>query len=808
MNTKRTAKILFIFGLIAILMLSLASCSCAHDWEDIEVYKEASCIETGRAKSTCKNCGITRKRNVPLGDHQGKVVVLPTCTEDGYSVIDCPVCNHHEILNTYPALGHKVQSNSSVFCSRCSVVTGCENYFIKLMEYTDQDTLGFRIESLPLSESIYIIKLEMRLSFNEEGFLIGEGVAKLKDDVNLDAYVYKNNAYLYNSDTDEYQIIPLSLILENFKTSIPDTPADIPDTSEVVSVLLEDVIEFFETEIVPILNVGKQLSDEKLNLTLSQIASSLFEVWIYEGYNFHLNADRIKGLNAQLAEDSVAEFIDDKFGNGSFDNLESLILLTLSRTVGETIKGAFIGGLTVEEVTEKLDALAVLLTGDEKIGISDLLAEMLGDEAFDLFAILNNDLLMNKKIADLIAENTEEYVTGEELLSKIRDSFAKMREQSLYIMAGIQEADIKVTKEAYDAQIDAIFQLFSFSFKGSVDGELLEASVGLPFGASIPSRFSILFNEHERPSVGDVPTTVQSIIDALKIQNGTRLENEITTTGGINTVKKTSMEFLSLDDGTVIGVRTYISVTTYEFSGKTEEVIHNGSPETAWLYNAVEEIYVFEFTFGEQVQTYLREDCCDWVQYTFYKTMPIEYTKKTFIISDIWGELIFGDVITSETFEAQANNSIGFWYNVRTGEVRIDSDFETHEYVYEKTVTAESCHYESYELWGCPDCDMEEKRNIDRGPHVPMDGRGYCSLCGNMTFNPDDAVYIYDSEDDEGYVEFFDIGEAIGYIEVDGEYRMYDLEWKIENNLFILCFFWNNRVVLALEMVDGKLVKA
>ncbi|MBQ2794187.1 MAG: hypothetical protein IJF05_05780 [Clostridia bacterium] len=808
MNRRRFFHFSLVFCLVFVLLLSLSSCACEHDWEDIEVYKEASCVETGRAKSTCKICGVTRKRELPLAEHQGKVVVLPTCTKEGYSRIDCPVCGHHELLNTYPALGHKTQVES-VFCYRCDAVASCESYFVKLMEYEERDTLGFRIESLPVSESIYIIKLEMRLAFDGDGVLIGEGTAELRggsDGVDYDAYVYGDTVYLCDRATAGYQIIPLYVIAEGFEADIPDSPADMPETSEGISLSLGDAIEFFKTEIEPILNAAKQISEERLDLAISHIISSAFDVTVYEGYNFHLSADKLKALNKRLSEESVSAFIDKEFGSASFDKLESEVLRLLSQTVGSTIFGALAEGVTAQELVRRLDAFAALLTGDKEASISGLLSDVIGEGDIDLLAILLNDELMSRTVADITAEVADTDLTGEELIWEAEDAFAEMREKSLYLLAGIAEEDIEATREAYDAQIDAYLELFSFSFKGSADGELLEVSVGLPFGASVPSRFTVAFGECESPSVGNIPNTVQGLLASLKVQNGTKAESESKTTGGVRKIEKSEIEFVSLEDGTVTAIRSRLSVITYEFSGETEKVIYNGTEQTAWLYDAVEEIYVFELPLSEAMEAYVRDDCCDWLQYTFYKTVAVDYTKNTFVISEIGRDEIFGEILTSTTLTAEINGSVGFWYSSRTGEVKIDGEFEPHEYVYEKTVTAQSCNEEGYELWGCPDCDMEERRNTVRGPHIPIDGRGICSICGYVTFNTEDAIYIYESEDDDGYVEFFE-SEATGYIEVDGEYSIYQLSWKIENGQYVLYFSWNNRVVLTLEMVDGRLVK-
>ena len=80
-----------------------------------------------------------------------------------------------------------------------------------------------------------------------------------------------------------------------------------------------------------------------------------------------------------------------------------------------------------------------------------------------------------------------------------------------------------------------------------------------------------------------------------------------------------------------------------------------------------------------------------------------------------------------------------------------------------------------------------------------MENRPYCSICGGLTYNPEDALFVYDAQEDETYVEFFEGGEAVGNIMVDGKFKMYDLNWREENGQLILYFFWNNETILVLD---------
>lgn len=71
-----------------------------HTWDEGVVTKEATCTETGIKTYTCKqNQSHTKTETIPsLGGHKIKeVVVYPTCTNSGYTLLTCENCDYNEI---------------------------------------------------------------------------------------------------------------------------------------------------------------------------------------------------------------------------------------------------------------------------------------------------------------------------------------------------------------------------------------------------------------------------------------------------------------------------------------------------------------------------------------------------------------------------------------------------------------------------------------------------------------------------------------------------------------------------------------
>lgn len=77
-----------------------------HDFE-IQVIKEATCIQKGEEKHVCKTCGYEKTVVLPLGTHSFVEYdrVDPTCTESGKVYSKCKYCNE-DLYEIYQQLGH------------------------------------------------------------------------------------------------------------------------------------------------------------------------------------------------------------------------------------------------------------------------------------------------------------------------------------------------------------------------------------------------------------------------------------------------------------------------------------------------------------------------------------------------------------------------------------------------------------------------------------------------------------------------------------------------------------------------------
>ena len=87
---------------------NFAISTCAHNWDEGKITKEATCEEDGVKTITCKVCNETKTEVIPATGHnwdEGKITKEATCEEDGVKTITCKVCNETK-TEVIPATGH------------------------------------------------------------------------------------------------------------------------------------------------------------------------------------------------------------------------------------------------------------------------------------------------------------------------------------------------------------------------------------------------------------------------------------------------------------------------------------------------------------------------------------------------------------------------------------------------------------------------------------------------------------------------------------------------------------------------------
>ncbi|MBR1811639.1 MAG: dockerin type I repeat-containing protein [Clostridia bacterium] len=82
--------------------------SAAHSFGDWIVTQEPTCVKTGIKTRTCAGCGLEETKTVKKTDHDYIADIhAPTCTEDGFTIYICSVCDKSYTEIGELATGHK-----------------------------------------------------------------------------------------------------------------------------------------------------------------------------------------------------------------------------------------------------------------------------------------------------------------------------------------------------------------------------------------------------------------------------------------------------------------------------------------------------------------------------------------------------------------------------------------------------------------------------------------------------------------------------------------------------------------------------
>lgn len=208
-----------------------------HTYGDYKITKEPSCVSEGEQEAICLYCGIKSTQIVEKSDHKKiETIILPSCTEKGYTLVSCENCNYQNKINYVDKLGHKFD-NWEVMITPTEICDGldirhclnCEYFekkIISSLNYIDLDIIKLDYEeSINNINSLddlvllfdYVVlneisSFEVELSFKENNLL-----SYLVNNCSIDSFFkvevnQLNNLYKFNF---EYESKPINKVDES-----------------------------------------------------------------------------------------------------------------------------------------------------------------------------------------------------------------------------------------------------------------------------------------------------------------------------------------------------------------------------------------------------------------------------------------------------------------------------------------------------------------------------------------------------------------------------------------------------------------
>lgn len=312
-------------------------------------------------------------------------VILPvTCTTDGKQITKCKQCGKQvgEIV-TIPKLGHEFEAG---FC----VHTGCltkdpnnnrfyANTLVSLVDTTYYNFANTGDIIVTHGDDVYTLKTVNILGGKSEGALTegdnqqlakdllsikikGEGNLKVNDNITVspvDATIRLVNneselklLVIANGEEKLYVRVENEVIvrtLEYLKETISAAAGQLPDEGTSGSgtvdykALIKSLVDSIRTA------DGSDQTVSQINTALHNIVVSIADIdKVEEGYEIILNSEKIKEFNHTLATQPLENFVNNMFGDKTFDSIAAL--LRMAANAGQSSES----GVTIDFDVEAL----------------------------------------------------------------------------------------------------------------------------------------------------------------------------------------------------------------------------------------------------------------------------------------------------------------------------------------------------------------------------------------------------------------------------------------------------------------------
>jgi len=408
----------------------------AHSFKNAEITKAPTCVDEGESISYCE-CGESKVTVIPAtGEHN---YVDGFCTECGAERVDENAGGYYvELINSWKNI---------------------DGFAIKLQDFSyelkrfDADLP----ESFEIIQSIKQVNVAELALYVEDGELGGAATGHFViGGSETHAAVYKFNAVIrdgyayvrleYGENTaDEYMDIKIAV--DSFAGSFIAVDGAV-ELNEMIDALYETFRSAADAFV--------ESNSKDINAVLEDAFNIMFtfEKQADGSYIAKLDYAKLRALNENLAERSVAEFVDLYFGEGAFESVYEWALEALDLEISEIPDYLDEHGFNSDELIEKINDLAAKLGESEDFDISDII----NDEEYE--GITLGMLLLDTE-DDSYLEDFNEFVN-------------ELRENSLYEMI---VSDVDELSEYVSDILDIVSESTSISFSTNGAGVLASINV-------------------------------------------------------------------------------------------------------------------------------------------------------------------------------------------------------------------------------------------------------------------------------------------------------------------------------------------
>ncbi|MDE5856038.1 MAG: hypothetical protein K2H06_03225, partial [Anaeroplasmataceae bacterium] len=501
---KKTIRICFFVCFVLLCCLTLISCGEVHAHEyskdnhdENEHWHECECGEIDEKKShtygqwvdsttekkrVCTECGYEQTSS-GISHTFTEEVIAPTCTEKGYTKKVCSECSLEVLENYKDPLGHQ----GVTICDVCGEKILDSAFFDALITSLEENSIALKVNNLNLkatrttfygfegSESVLDIAFaEFLFTVTEEGEVIGYGsfdsvyqYGPFTETMNGSA-ILKNDklymkAYLTKGvSNDKYGVFAWDITIDNEQAFYEVYDINQLDELQEIKTLIELV------KALPILTQTIKENENKISLVLSGIFPKVFNRESSEGgYKFTLDFNKLVDLVDKACSLKISELIDVIYGEGAFEQIETVLPNLFDYTIAETMDLLEELGLTLVDLFDVLDAMIKENMGEE-YNLKAILIMISGKEELDGTAleILRSPLFKDVTLKQFLANfnlDTDE-------LKPILETYIAMAKE--YTILDILQSSSGDQEASEEINIKELLSLYVSEYGKNIDCRL------------------------------------------------------------------------------------------------------------------------------------------------------------------------------------------------------------------------------------------------------------------------------------------------------------------------------------------------
>ncbi|MDE7385181.1 MAG: hypothetical protein K2M84_05440, partial [Anaeroplasmataceae bacterium] len=698
---KKTIRFCVFVCFVLLCSLTLISCGDKHvheytkdNHDEIEHWHECECGEIDEKKShtygqwvdsstekkrVCTECGYEQTSS-SIAHTFTEEVIAPTCTEKGYTKKVCSECGLEVLENYKDPLGHQ----GVTICDVCGEKILDNAFFDALITSFEENNIALKVNNLNAKiysddywSSLDITFAEFLFTVTEEGEVIGYGSFDSAYGYPLFKETLKGSAILKNDKLYMKADTTTDLSQDSFSSSWEATIENKRTLYEVYDVTelneIKTIVELVKE--LPVLTQVIKENENKLSLALSGVFPKVFNRDSIEGgYKFTLDFNKLVDLIDKACSLKISELIDVIFGEGVFEQIETIVPNLFDYTIDETMDLLEGLGLTLVDLFDVLDAMIKENMGEE-YNLKAILVMISGKEELDGTAleILRSPLFKDVTLKQLFANFN---LDTDELKPMLETYIAMAKEYTLLDLLQLSSGNETTSEE--EINIKEILSLYINEYGKDLDISIYTDVKGNLLRLGLAGKVAILTESETQEAELDVEILPKLDLtkDYASLEEELKKKTTIDWDKFAEVLSEAGYEIVK-EDGTIVAFqKVEVNEETKQTDiGKDMYCVSTTTHTLQKRYN-LEDITITDFS----------ENCDNWIEAIVsleaMVTSTFETTEK-YYENDVFSHENAWDGRDSYS----SSDSLSLYFNLETNEYKLSED--QHDFILDETKSKE-----------------------------------------------------------------------------------------------------------------------